>query len=958
MKKIDNSLYSRQLYAIGKEAMNDLSNTSVLISGMTGLGVEVAKCLILYGVKSVTLHDTGNIREKELSSNYYASGQDIGKNRTTVVEKKLADLNPYVNVTIDINEINDLHFKQHQVIIICDQLPLSQITNNKMAREYGTKFIMANTIGLFGSVFCDFGQSFTVNDINGEQLRTGTLIEIQDGTFFSSEQHQLYVGDEIEINMNGKIFVDEVTKVQNSINFSLKTIKTKYEQLIDTKFTEIKKPETFKFNTLEYCTTNPTFSNVISEDSERQQLLHDYHMALNIFINRFGRFPNCENDIYFITSLINSTNPIHKKVIRKLCVSSAGKLCPVDSIIASIAAQEVIKASTKKYIPINQWLYIDFTNTIPDSSNFQSIHQGRYSSQISIFGEQFQKKLKNSHIFIVGAGAIGCELLKNLAMMGIGKITITDMDKIEKSNLNRQFLFGYSDIGKFKSDTATNAILKMNPEINIISQQTKVYNDSLNVYTRNFFENVTCVMTALDNIEARKFVDYLCSMNTCSMIDSGTLGTKCNTQVILPEKTETYSLTQDPEEKSIPVCTLKSFPYLIEHCIQYSRDLFDGLFVKAPQNFLRYKSNPEIIKNLTKSDITEIVNDIKFINDNCVFTNKECISFAYKLWHEQFRDQIYHLITKYPENSKTKDGAPFWTGTKKFPTLKKFEKTELNIDFIKSVANLWADVFNLSHVTEKQIISFVNKTKEIPFKKPDKEITTEEEKNNTSDETSIDKLPDLSDIDYKITPLEFEKDNDENFHIDFVNSVANLRAMNYGIQRVDKFATKGIAGKIIPALITTTSLVSGLATIELIKIINEVDDSEKYINTFANLALSFFGFSEPIKAKVNRIGDLEYSLWPVGATTNPTLEKVIDTTNDAINNKSIQIMSISYFGSFIYNSLNKNHTKRLQRTIKDIMEEITEQKPPSEFLISISCDNVDNDAIIYEPILLKIVVDI
>ena len=81
--------------------------------------------------------------------------------------------------------------------------------------------------------------------------------------------------------------------------------------------------------------------------------------------------------------------------------------------------------------------------------------------------KNYQYKLNQSNTFIVGAGAIGCELLKNLAMIGITNVTITDMDTIEKSNLSRQFLFRNSDIGKFKSEIASQKAKKMNSNISI-----------------------------------------------------------------------------------------------------------------------------------------------------------------------------------------------------------------------------------------------------------------------------------------------------------------------------------------------------------------------------------------------------------------------------------------------------------------------------------------------------------
>lgn len=76
----------------------------------------------------------------------------------------------------------------------------------------------------------------------------------------------------------------------------------------------------------------------------------------------------------------------------------------------------------------------------------------RYDAQIAIFGRTMQQKLANLNMFLVGAGALGCEFLKNLAMMGVaadaGLVTLTDDDTIEKSNLSRQFLFRNWNIGK------------------------------------------------------------------------------------------------------------------------------------------------------------------------------------------------------------------------------------------------------------------------------------------------------------------------------------------------------------------------------------------------------------------------------------------------------------------------------------------------------------------------------
>ena len=278
--------------------------------------------------------------------------------------------------------------------------------------------------------------------------------------------------------------------------------------------------------------------------------------------------------------------------------------------IGGIVAQEVIKACSGKFMPIKQWLYFDALECLPQDTSGLTAEScqptgSRYDGQISIFGKDFQDKMTQQKFMVVGSGAIGCELLKNFAMMGLGaselgKILITDMDHIERSNLNRQFLYRSWDIGNPKSAVAAAAVKLMNPDLNIEVHQNRVGVESEEIYNDDFFENLDGVANALDNVEARTYMDRRCVFYRLPLLESGTLGTKGNTQVVIPDLTESYGSSHDPPEKSIPICTLKNFPNQIEHTLQWARDLFEGTFTQVPGLAVQYLTEPDFVERTKK----------------------------------------------------------------------------------------------------------------------------------------------------------------------------------------------------------------------------------------------------------------------------------------------------------------------------------------------------------------------
>jgi len=208
---------------------------------------------------------------------------------------------------------------------------------------------------------------------------------------------------------------------------------------------------------------------------DRPAALHAGFQALSQFREQRERLPRPRNaeDAAEVVSLATAIGAdIDEKTVQELSFQATGELAPINAVVGGFVAQEVLKAISGKFTPAIH-LYFDSLESLPDELPTEADTQplnSRYDGQIAVFGKRFQDKIANHRQFLVGAGAIGCEMLKNWSMMGVaagpnGVIHVTDLDTIEKSNLNRQFLFRAKDLGNFKSEVAAAAVSNMNPEL-------------------------------------------------------------------------------------------------------------------------------------------------------------------------------------------------------------------------------------------------------------------------------------------------------------------------------------------------------------------------------------------------------------------------------------------------------------------------------------------------------------
>ncbi|KAK6467250.1 ubiquitin-like modifier-activating enzyme 1 isoform X1 [Huso huso] len=908
--EIDEGLYSRQLYVLGHEAMKRMQNSNVLISGMRGLGVEIAKNVILAGVKTVTIHDSAAAEWRDLSSQFYLREEDLGKNRAETTQPRLAELNSYVSVSAYTGALTEEYLQQFQVVVLTNPSLEEQLKIAEVCHSKGIKLVIADTRGLFGQLFCDFGEEMIVLDPNGEQPLSAMISMItKDGagviTCLDEARHGFESGDYVTFTE-----IQGMTELNNCEPVEIKVLGPYTFSICDTSsfsdyvrggiVSQVKMPKKISFKSLSASLAEPEFVLTDFAKFERPGQLHLGFQALQRYQKQHGRSPKpwSQSDAEEFVSLCKSLNEslsgsakqeqLDEGLLKKLAYLAMGDLAPVNAFIGGLAAQEVMKACTGKFMPIMQWLYFDALECLSEEEGVMLSEEEcaprncRYDGQIAVFGSKLQEKLSKQRYFLVGAGAIGCELLKNFALIGLasgegGEVIVTDMDTIEKSNLNRQFLFRPWDVTKMKSDTAAAAVKQMNPDIRITSHQNRVGPDTERVYDDDFFEGLDGVTNALDNVDARMYMDRRCVYYRKPLLESGTLGTKGNVQVVIPFLTESYSSSQDPPEKSIPICTLKNFPNAIEHTLQWARDEFEGLFKQPAENAMQYLTDPKFMERTLKlpgAQPLEVLEAVyKSLVTDCPQSWEDCVEWARNHWQCQYNNNIRQLLHNFPPEQLTSSGAPFWSGPKRCPHHLEFSTSnDLHVDYIMASANLLAKTYGVPGSRDRAALVKILDAVHVPQFTPRSGVTIHvsdqelQNANTSTDDCRLDELKSLlpkSDClsKFKLTAIDFEKDDDTNFHMDFIVAASNLRAENYDIPPADRHKSKLIAGKIIPAIATTTAAVVGLVCLELFKIVQGHQKVESFKNGFMNLALPFFAFSEPIAAPTHKYYEQDWTLW-------------------------------------------------------------------------------------------------
>lgn len=395
------------------------------------------------------------------------------------------------------------------------------------------------------------------------------------------------------------------------------------------------------------------------------------------------------------------------------------------------------------------------------------------------------EKIKSSKVLMVGAGGIGCELLKNLVLTGFGEVHLLDLDTIDLSNLNRQFLFQKQHIKKSKALVAKETASKFNPRVKLEAYHANIKDAEFDV---SWFQQFDLVFNALDNLDARRHVNKMCLAADVPLIESGTTGFRGQVQVIVRGKTECYDCNPKEVPKSFPICTIRSTPSQPIHCIVWAKSyLFSQIFgVDEDESVLDQSTdseNKDEIDNLRKE-----ANALKVIREAM--------------------------------------------GTPEFPNMIFNKVFKDDIERLRSMEDMWKSRTPPSALNYEELDE---KTKDVTGRPwtDDQSLWTLEQ-NLMVFKDSLDRLSKrLKELQSNVLPdapaptLSFDKDDVDT--LDFVAATSNIRAHIFGIDRKTRFDIKQMAGNIIAAIATTNAIIAGVCVLQSFKILRNDLQSTKTI---------------------------------------------------------------------------------------------------------------------------------
>ncbi|UKK00087.1 ubiquitin-activating enzyme E1 [Theileria orientalis] len=418
--------------------------------------------------------------------------------------------------------------------------------------------------------------------------------------------------------------------------------------------------------------------------------------------------------------------------------------------------------------------------------------------------KDYLEYLRKASILLVGAGGIGCEVIKNLMLNGVTKLTIVDMDTIDVSNLNRQFLYLPEHVNKYKAEVARERALEINPESKIECLVCDV-----NTWKPNDMLKYDVVLNALDNVKARSHINYCCVQSGVPLIESGSTGYNGQVYPILKDVTKCYDCEPLPKTTAIPVCSIRQIPDKPTHCIAWARMLYQLLFgTPDNNNLLTDLSVPTLppAENLNEASVVEYINRIF----NFLFNSEvESLLKMEKVWKERDPPKPLKHEFKMKTNQEEK------VGVSEYKELRGKRRSS------KSERSNWSKAMKTNEGLKVKVVASDSAPKGNKF------AVLELDELYDQFERSITEI--LLKNSHILGSATFSKDDE--VAVEFVSASANIRMHNFGIKPLSTWEVQSIAGSIVPAIASTNAIVASFQVVQLMHLLKYLNSKEKSFNT-------------------------------------------------------------------------------------------------------------------------------
>ncbi|XP_031200617.1 ubiquitin-like modifier-activating enzyme 7 isoform X3 [Mastomys coucha] len=1007
---MDEELYSRQLYVLGLPAMERIQEAKVLLCGLQGLGAEVAKNLVLTGVGSLTLHDPHPTCWADLAAQFFLSEESLGRSRAEASHAQLAQLNEAVQISVHKGDLTEDLLRGFQVVVLTDSKLEDQLKVGTLCHKHGVCFLMAETRGLVGRLFCDFGEDFTVVDPTEAEPMTAAIQHISQGSpgIVTLRGGPFYDGDMVIFSdIEGMVELNshspQPVRVQKDGSLEIGDTTTFSRYLRGGVVTEVKRPKTVRHKPLDIALLQPQVVAQNTQEVQRAHCLHQAFHALHKFQQLHGRLPKPwdPDDAEIVVGLAQDLEPLRGTeeesldgaLLRTIVLSSAGSLSPMAAILGGVAAQEALKAISRKFMPLDQWLYFDALECLPDEKLLPSPEDChprncRYDGQIAVFGTGLQEKLSCQHYLL-----------------------------------------------RPKAEVAAAAARRLNPDLQVTAHTYPLDPTTEGIYDDSFFSRVHGVVAALDSFQARHYVAARCTHYLKPLLEAGTQGTRGSASVFVPEVTEVYrGPASDSEDAPYPVCTLRHFPSTMEHSLQWAQKEFEELFRLSAETINGYQQ--QTCTSPLGTDWTgtlALLQQVMGVLRTRPQTWRDCVVWALGHWQLCFHDSILELLRHSSSDKVLEDGTLFSSGSKKWPHPLHFDPNQdMHFLYILTAANLYARMHGLpgsqSRPALRELLKGLLESDPTPQNLFSAELGQEQLKELQETLDDWRKGPPLKPVLFvkvgsqdgvknwvsgevrkqgslrtwvssrrgcrsSSLPLHLGRtvwqrremvatqpqncteacqwptgghaerchcsvdtpviwawqDDDSNFHVDFVVAATDLRCQNYGILPVNHARIKQIVGRIIPAIVTSTAVVAGLLGLELYKVVSGHRSRGTFRHSCLHLAENHFMRSAPSAPAVQSFRHLEWTSWDRLKVPAEQPERTLESLLAHLQEEHGLKVEMLLHGQALLYSSGWSFEKRAQHLclrVTELVQQVTGWKPKpglKVLVFELSCEGEEDE---------------